>query len=69
MGNFFTKHAVLVLVLVVSLVFLSGCCMRLQSPVVFDGYYGGYSSFLGGGCGPSPCDPCGGYSASPCVPR
>lgn len=53
-----------ILILVIATALMSGCCARLQSPIVFDSYCGGmsgcgYSSPCGGGydpCCPPPCD-------------
>lgn len=51
------------LILVVSMVMMTGCCARLQSPIVFDSFCGGGCGNWGGcgasncgTCGPAPCD-------------
>ena len=49
--------------IVVSVLLFSGCCARLQSPIVFENCCG-WST-----CG-SPCwDPCGSPCGSPCQPN
>jgi hypothetical protein len=50
-----------ILVMAVSMFLMTGCCARLQSPIVFDNYCGWNTCGSPcGGCGPSgpaPCDP------------
>lgn len=53
-GKFYRGLGMLILIVTVAL--STGCCARLQSPIVFDNYCGG-----GGWCGSSCCNPC-----SPC---
>ncbi len=47
-----------ILILAITAALMSGCCARLQSPIVFDNY-------CGGGC-PSPCNPCDPCGPPPC---
>lgn len=54
-GKFYRGLGMLILIATVAL--STGCCARLQSPIVFDQYRGGW---CGNPCG-NPCDPC-----SPC---
>ncbi|MBK7496845.1 MAG: hypothetical protein DYH02_12985 [Candidatus Omnitrophica bacterium COP1] len=59
-------YGVGILILLVSMVLMSGCCARLQSPIVFENCCGYSSCGYGGGsmcgsscnsCCPAPCDP------------
>jgi hypothetical protein len=59
-----------ILLLAISMLLMTGCCARLQSPIVFDSCCGGYSGCgYGGGCGQqsycNSCSPCG---PAPCDP-
>ena len=53
-------YGVGILILVICAALMSGCCARLQSPIVFDTCCGGGYS----GCGYSPC----GGGPDPCCP-
>ncbi|MCA9410836.1 MAG: hypothetical protein KC940_04405 [Candidatus Omnitrophica bacterium] len=54
-GKFYRALGMVILIVMVAL--STGCCARLQSPIVFDNYCGG-GGFCGSPCS-NPCNPCG----------
>jgi len=58
MKNRTLMHGLGMLILVVTVLLASGCCARLQSPIVFENCGGGWGGYCGNNCW-DPCNPCG----------